>query len=60
LSYRLVIRPEADVEVFEASHWYEERREGLGHEFLSAFATATANLRRNPHLYPVIEGEASG
>ena len=56
--YRLVIRPEADAEVYEASHWYEERREGLGKEFLSAFTAATSTLRRKPHLYPIVAGEA--
>ncbi|HET9226895.1 MAG TPA: type II toxin-antitoxin system RelE/ParE family toxin [Thermoanaerobaculia bacterium] len=54
----MVIRPEADAEVYDASHWYEERREGLGQEFLNAFAAATSNLRHNPHLYPIVAGEA--
>lgn len=58
MSHRLIIRPEADAEVYEASHWYEERRKGLGKEFLSAFAAATANLRRNPQLYPIVVGDA--
>ena len=58
MTYHLVIRPEADAEVYEASHWYEERRKNLGKEFLSAFAAATSNLRRNPKLYPIVAGEA--
>ncbi|HEX5716540.1 MAG TPA: type II toxin-antitoxin system RelE/ParE family toxin [Thermoanaerobaculia bacterium] len=58
MSHRLIIRPEADAEVYEASHWYEERRQGLGKEFLSAFASATANLRFNPQLHPIVAGEA--
>lgn len=58
MSYRLVIRPEADAEAYEASHWYEERRKGLGRELLSAFAATTAHLRRNPRLYAIVAGDA--
>lgn len=58
MTYRLVIRPEADAEVYEASHWYEERRKDLGKEFLRAFVAATSNLRRNPKLYPIVAGAA--
>lgn len=58
MTYRLVILPEAEAEVYEASHWYEERRKGLGQEFLNAFSVATSNLRRSPKIYPIIVGEA--
>lgn len=58
MTYRLVIRPEADAELAEAASWYEERRQGLGGEFLDAFVESTANLRRNPHLFAPIFGEA--
>ena len=58
LSHRLIIRPEADAEIYEASHRYEDRRKGLGQEFLNALAAATSNLRRNPQLYPIVAGEA--
>jgi len=34
MSCRLIIRPEAEADLAEAFDWYEERRPGLGHEFL--------------------------
>lgn len=58
MSFRLVIRPEADAEVAEAARWYEERRAGLGAEFLDAFAASTDRLRRDPYLYAPILRDA--
>jgi plasmid stabilization system protein ParE len=51
LTYRLVIRPEADVELAEAAQWYEERSPGLGGEFLDSFLAVTDRLRQNPYLF---------
>jgi toxin ParE1/3/4 len=56
--YRLLVRPEAEIEVQEAAQWYEAHERGLGREFLRAFRAAMAPLRRNPLLYQRIEVEA--
>jgi plasmid stabilization system protein ParE len=58
VSYRLVIRPEADAEVAEAAQWYEERRPGLGGEFLDTFVEVTDKIRSNPYLHALIYLEA--
>jgi len=58
VTYRLVIRPEADAEVDEAVRWYQKRRQGLGGEFLDAFVEITSRIRQNPNLYPVVYHEA--
>lgn len=58
MTYRLIIRPEADEEVAEAARWYETRERGLGREFLRAFRASVAPLRRNPFLYPIVVEEA--
>jgi plasmid stabilization system protein ParE len=58
VSYRIVIRPEAEEEVAEAARWYEARERGLGREFLRAFRAVTATLRRNPLLNQVVVGQA--
>jgi len=55
--YRRVIRPEADVELAQAARWYEERRRGLGGEFLDSFAAVTNRLCQNPRLFAPIFGE---
>jgi plasmid stabilization system protein ParE len=58
VTYRLVIRPEAGAEVDEAARWYEERSQGLGQAFLDTFLEVTANVKRSPHLYASVLGEA--
>ena len=40
--------PEADEELFEAVRWYEQRRRGLGLEFLAAIGAAVELIQRNP------------
>ena len=43
---RLRIHPDAEEEAIAAAHWYEDRREGLGIEFLAA---VDATVRRTQH-----------
>ncbi|MDQ3247933.1 MAG: type II toxin-antitoxin system RelE/ParE family toxin [Chloroflexota bacterium] len=55
--YRVVLRPEAEFEVAEAYHWYEEQVEGLGEEFLRAVDACLAAVQRTPAIYPLIHEE---
>lgn len=34
MEYRVIIRPEAEDDLKEAFIWYEDRRKGLGYNFL--------------------------
>jgi toxin ParE1/3/4 len=54
VSRRLVVRPQADQELFAAAEWYERRGTGLAAEFLRAFDAATAAVQRNPLQYPQV------
>lgn len=54
MSHRLIIRPEAEADMAEAFDWYEERRPGLGHEFLDAIGTVLKAIRENPLHHGVI------
>lgn len=50
------LRPEADQDLADAAHWYEEQRPDLGQEFLDeALATFTAIAER-PLASPVVYG----
>ena len=51
------LRDEASADLAEAAEWYEERRPGLGTEFLRAVRARLAALGRDPLLYPPIHGE---
>ena len=51
MSYRLSIKEEAVQDMSEAYRWYEERRTGLGEEFLEALEQAYLRIQSNPLLY---------
>lgn len=54
MSRRIVFRPQALQEVFEAADWYEERSPGLSAEFLRALDVTVASVQRNPQQYPAV------
>ena len=54
MTRRLVVRPEAEAELREAYAWYEERRPGLGDEFLLCIDACLDSIERHPGLHPVI------
>jgi len=50
--YKLIIRSEAENDLKEAFSWYEGRREGLGHEFLSQVKAGLTSIEKNPKTFP--------
>ena len=54
MSYNLIIRSEAEVELGEAFAWYENRVSGLGSEFLLCIDAVLNAVSRNPLLYPQV------
>ena len=52
MSAALFLRREARTELREAFTWYEERRVGLGFEFLRAVRVALAAIERTPGAFP--------
>ena len=50
----LIVRAEAEADLAEAFHWYEQRVRGLGDQFLLCVDAVPASIERNPHLYPVV------
>ena len=53
----LIIVPEAQNDVDEAYWWYEDRRLGLGEEFLSCVEACIQAICRMPELHPVVHEE---
>ncbi|MBS0264580.1 MAG: type II toxin-antitoxin system RelE/ParE family toxin [Planctomycetes bacterium] len=51
---KLVIAPEAAVDLADAFDWYEERRPGLGEEFLSCVDASLQQICRIPEMYPTV------
>ena len=51
---KLVIAPEAELDIAEAYVWYERRRIGLGEEFLSSVDACMEGIRRQPEMCPLV------
>ena len=54
MTYKVIVRPEAEREIQEAFDWYEERDEGLGLEFLRAADACLSTVQRNPASSPIV------
>ncbi len=52
MEYRVVIRPEAEDDLKEAFSWYEDRRKGLGYNFLLRVEAGLRFIERNPVISP--------
>ena len=57
MSYTLTIRKEAELDIDEQFNYYEEKREGLGHDYLLCIEEALDKLQRNPLFYRKIYKE---
>ncbi|MCF6235709.1 MAG: type II toxin-antitoxin system RelE/ParE family toxin [Gammaproteobacteria bacterium] len=51
MSYRLHIRPEAEIDIEEAAIWYEKQQKSLGDDFLDEIQTSLEIISDNPYLY---------
>jgi plasmid stabilization system protein ParE len=51
-------RRRAKDDVLEAALWYEDRRPGLGGEFLEAIDEVLSRIAENPRQFPVYEEPA--
>ncbi|HYX71294.1 MAG TPA: type II toxin-antitoxin system RelE/ParE family toxin [Nitrososphaera sp.] len=57
MTYKVIVRPEAEREIQEAFDWYEERSEGLGAEFLRTADACLSGVQRNPEAYQLVHSE---
>jgi plasmid stabilization system protein ParE len=51
MAVELIIAPEAQIDVDEAYSWYEDRRSGLGEEFLDCVDACIQGICRMPELH---------
>lgn len=51
MDYALTLRKEAEFDIDEHFNFYEEKRDGLGHDFLLCVEEALDKLQRNPVIY---------
>jgi plasmid stabilization system protein ParE len=57
VNWDLVLRPEAEAEIAEASDWYEQQNPGLGDKFIGVVDVTLSVLRQNPFKYQVVSGQ---
>jgi toxin ParE1/3/4 len=51
----IITDPDAQAELEKAAEWYEQRREGLGAEFLDGIAEAIVTIQRMPKVFPLFQ-----
>jgi plasmid stabilization system protein ParE len=54
MSYSLIIRPAAEIDIQDAFAWYEAQSPRLGSEFVRAVDVSLSGIGRNPLAYPFI------
>jgi plasmid stabilization system protein ParE len=57
MAVELLLAQEVQKDVDEAYSWYEDRRAGLGEEFLSCVDACIRAICRMPELHPVVHAE---
>ena len=50
---RVIVRPEAEDDLKEAYAWYEDKRTGLGYDFLLQVDAGLNLIARNPNIHPI-------
>lgn len=58
MSYELIIRPEAELDIQNAFEWYEAQSLGLGSQFVRAVDTCLSSIVSNPLAYSTIYKQA--
>ena len=53
MTFPVVLQTDAETEIEEATIWYEQRRTGLGLEFVAALDRSMLDIGENPKRFPV-------
>lgn len=54
---RVIYHPQANREVVEAAYFYDEKRPGLGVDFLDELERVVAHIAKNPNQFAVERGD---
>lgn len=54
MKHTLILRQEAERDLFEAYRWYNEKVPGLGSDFLAIVERALESINENPARFPVV------
>ena len=51
--WRLVVRPQVEDDLVEASLWYDKKQIGLGNQFLAEYVAAIHRILEDPWLFSI-------
>lgn len=54
MSYKILVRPEAELDLLDAITYYEEKLNDLGREFLFSIESAFDLLSNQPESFPLV------
>jgi plasmid stabilization system protein ParE len=57
VTLRVIFRRAAQAEFIDAAAWYDQRREGLGEEFVREIEIAIDKVAQSPASYPIVSGD---
>ncbi len=57
MTYQVLLRPEAELDIQDAFEWYEQRQKGLGSEFVRMVDSYFSKIQKNSIAYPTIHRE---
>ena len=57
MSYKLILRQEAERDLAGTYNWYNEKVPGLGPDFLAVVERALESIQENPARFPIIYRE---
>jgi plasmid stabilization system protein ParE len=57
MTWSLIVRPLARLQIAEAADWYDAQSRHLGDEFLQAVERRLEAIANNPHQYQLLRGD---
>lgn len=54
MALEVTLSEDAEKDISEAYAWYEERRIGLGEDFLSCLDASLQGIKRMPEMHPIV------
>ena len=54
MSYKVSVRPEAQIEFNQSLDWYEQRRIGLGQQYVESIDSAIHSISKSPELSALV------
>lgn len=51
MAFEIIIKPQAEDELYKAIDWYNSKKENLGFELFSEISSVISSIQENPNSY---------